>query len=1065
MKTNHPTLLISLVLFFSLFFGEIVKCQHSIDSTAFHYFDKADSLRRLQAYDSAQCYYIKSGELFLRQGLKEKYLEALVKTAYIYSYKNLIDSTNNLVELIIEKAPELAGDSSKILIDCYTLKSRIASRYSDFWQATYYMTRTVQLSEEYYGIDHITTSSAYGNLGIVHDIAGNFKEAITYYRKASQIVRKNYGEDHPMVAAGYNNIGNIYGNLGKLDSSLIMHEKALAIRLKVLGENDLNTAASYSNLSVIYYERGDYQKALNYERSVFAIRKAVLGEEHPLTAMCYNNFGAVYEAIGNYDKALENHLKALAIREKLLPDNHPDIAMSYMNLANVYRHFDQFDKALEYHTKSYIMKKDLYGDYHPDIAQVLSNMGDIYFRMGDYRMANLKFEEATHNMRKCFVNYTHPDIAIYANNKAEGLNELNELDSALYYVDYAMQVNRRIIENADGVSDTIILDYQMYLKLLHLKARIYFHKYNMDISGLDVLKKSVFAYKRAIGLTEEMRRSYSMEESKEYLAENSEELFCDATNTCYIYYKASSDSTALETMHNLMERSRHGILRDVLMKNNLTEISGIPDSLRMKEKELSSIIRSCKAELVELEERSSKAELIALEGENDTAIDNRAMKELYNDLFHYEQEYDDLQFMIAANYPKLNQMDLVSELLSWKKICESRDTNEVLISYNISDTSLYISLFDDQNYNLFRQTIDTSFEKSIHRYLKSIKTYDFDTYRQMNSALYSKLIAPIEDRINPKKHVIIVPDKALYYLPFETLFSEPDDKEDLVFSELDYLVKQHDIRYRYTASMFLNDPGNGTVHGSLSEGFIGFAPVFDSDSSNSSVMMEGTPVFDTLMNNEMALRSVSIDGITFNELNFSENEVQEIRSLFQNKNLPASAYFHSMANEERFRQESGKYKFIHIATHGMINENYPDLSGLIFSQPEIMPETKPEEKTDGKISYEDGILYASEIYGLDLNADLVVLSACETGTGKMIKGEGIISMTRGFFCSGTPNVMLSLWKVGDKSTRELMVLFYSQLLNGKSYSGALQSAKIEMIKNKEYAYPLYWGGFALIGTN
>ncbi|MBN2523914.1 MAG: CHAT domain-containing protein [Bacteroidales bacterium] len=1053
MKSRRPFFCIAVILLLSFSIHEILRGQSQTDSVAFRLFNKADSLRRAQEFDSAGFYFMKSGILFSEQGLNKEYLEALVETAFICSFKNLTDSANTLIELAIEKVPQLEDDSSKILIDCYSLKARILCNYSDFTEATRYMMKAVQLCEEYYGYNHIRTSSAYGNFGIVYYEAGDFRKSISYYKKALRIVMELYGEDHHLMAAGYNNLGNVYIDLGKLDSASVMHEKALAIRLKVLGEYDLNTAASYTNLCVIYYERGDYQKALNYERSVFTIRKTVLGEEHPLTAMCYNNFGAIYEAIGDYEKALENHHRALSIREKSLPSNHPDIAMSYMNLANVYRHFNEFDKALDYHNRSYAIKKSIYGDYHPDIAQVLNNMGDIYFRMEDYRRAILKFDEAIHSLRHCFANYIHPDIAVYANNKAESYNELNELDSALFYVDYALQANRRIIENDDGVLDTIVLDYKMYLLSLQLKAMIFFHRYYRDNSKIDDLEKSVIVYKLAVNFTEQMRRSYTAEESKEYLSEKHANLFSDAINTAYIYFKASRDSTVLETIHNLMERSKQGILRDVLMKNDLAKNVGIPDSLRMKEKELISTIRAYKSELIELEEK------------NDTTKDLIATRELYTRLFSVEKEYDDLQSLYALNYPKFNQLIPVNKLPSLKTVCELRDSNEVVISYNISDTSLYISLFENKYHYLFRQTIGTAFEKSIHDYLRSVKTYDFDTYRQTNSFLYGLLVAPIEERISNIKHAIIIPDKALYYLPYETLFTEIDSEKDLVFSDLNYLIKRFPVSYRYTASTLLNDSGKRPVHKSSYDGFVGFAPVFDSDSSNNSLIIQGTPIADALTNDEIALRSVSIDGLTFNELNFSKDEVREIISLFRNMDLPASAYLYSMANEEIFKKESGKYKYIHIATHGMINENHPDLSGLIFSQSGKNSETNRTEQADKAMSGTDGVLYASEIYGLDLNADLVVLSACETGTGKMVKGEGIISITRGFLCSGVPNILFSLWKVGDKSTRELMVLFYSNLLQGKSYSEALQEAKLEMIKSKNHAYPLFWGGFTLIDTD
>jgi CHAT domain-containing protein len=195
-------------------------------------------------------------------------------------------------------------------------------------------------------------------------------------------------------------------------------------------------------------------------------------------------------------------------------------------------------------------------------------------------------------------------------------------------------------------------------------------------------------------------------------------------------------------------------------------------------------------------------------------------------------------------------------------------------------------------------------------------------------------------------------------------------------------------------------------------------------------------------------------------------EVQSVVKLFRTHDLTATGFLHNLANENSFKENVTEYKYIHLATHGIVNEKNPNLSGIVFSQPHDQMSDgigkTPETEYPGN---QDGILFAGEMYNLDLNADLVVLSACETGLGKIINGEGIMSMTRGFIYSGTPNIVFSLWKVGDKNTCQLMIDFYSSIIEGESYSNALRKAKLKLIENEETAFPTNWAGFILVGIN
>jgi len=189
----------------------------------------------------------------------------------------------------------------------------------------------------------------------------------------------------------------------------------------------------------------------------------------------------------------------------------------------------------------------------------------------------------------------------------------------------------------------------------------------------------------------------------------------------------------------------------------------------------------------------------------------------------------------------------------------------------------------------------------------------------------------------------------------------------------------------------------------------------------------------------------------FTRLAFSRQEAESIIALTPGgAGLKATDF--SASRTLVLGRQLSQYRILHFATHGLLNSERPELSGLVFSL--VDQEGKPQ----------DGFLRLHEIYNLQLNADLIVLSACETGLGKEIKGEGLIGLTRGFMYSGAPRVVASLWNVDDLATAELMKLFYQRMLkDGLSAGAALRAAQLELSRQKRWASPYFWAGFVLHG--
>jgi len=1013
--------------------------QDTTDSLGYQYLETGRGFARTQKYDSALYYYGKASEFFYGKGNVKDYYESLVRTAYVFDYQSKADSLDNILNRITAGLKDLGNDTVEILIDVYSLKARYSSDYlSDYGSAVRFMQKAYEYAVAFYPENDISIVTAAGNLGVMFQYNDQLIEAIRYFTITADIVRANYGELHIYVASTYNNLGNIYLQTSDLDSARIMHEKALAIRLKLFGENHLHTAASYANLAIVASFKHDYQKALNYDKYVYVIRKEILGEMHPLVALAYNNMGSDYRSLGKLEKALECHLKALSVRDSVLPENHPDLAMSYVNLANIYNDLGKYETGLTYNQQAFQLKKNLYGEYHPDVAQILSNTGHTYNLLGDYQSAKQYFAKAVRNYRNSGPEYNPVKLLLYKNNLVDAYKNANESDSALILIEKILEENRHVLSYEKDQNDTIILDYYEYMRSLALKGKILFQLYNRDYDT-SKLKESSEAYFSAAKQLSPILSEIEEEESMHALAGETSSVLDEAMNTTYFLYNLTRDSNLINSMFILSERSKNNILRNSITHTKALEVAGIPDSILKKEKDLRSEIQSLKSDLLLKEGQ-----------EGDQGVPESGFSYLTK-----KGEYNEFIAELEKTYPRYRQLKSGEMITSYFSVSERLDSGSLLLSYSIADTVLYIQAFSGESDNIISVSIGSLLKDNVETYIRGIKTFDLDSFYTRSRKLYKLLINPVEDLLSGKEELIIIPDKYLFFLHFETLCNGDEVRDPDDFSALPYLVKNYAINYNYSVSLYLNQWQKES-----GSGFLGFAPVFRSDSMNGYILSQNASILDTLSAGELALRSVSVNGKYFNELAGSEREIKEIINLFGRNQVAATGYFHSLANEETFRKEAPKSRYLHISTHGIVNEMYPELSGLILSQPQ------PEDSA-GIFSIpgdRDGILHMSEIPGLNMNADLVVLSACETGLGKIVDGEGVISMTRSFLYAGARNIVFSLWKVGDKSTEKLMVHFYANILKGYSYSEALRQAKIKLIRD-DYSYPLNWAGFTLAGIS
>lgn len=393
-----------------------------------------------------------------------------------------------------------------------------------------------------------------------------------------------------------------------------------------------------------------------------------------------------------------------------------------------------------------------------------------------------------------------------------------------------------------------------------------------------------------------------------------------------------------------------------------------------------------------------------------------------------DKGYDLLAFEYAQRCKSRSFLEQIkgSEQVKLKEVQGAGlDKNCVILEYSLGDSSSTLWIITKDAYQMILLPARKILEEQVETFRFAILNPDQDNkafLQQSGYFLYKQLIQPAEAFLSKKSQLVILPDGILHYIPFEVLINrEPIAGTDKPYGKLSYLGKSSTISYGQSASVYLS--------------------LIEDRSTSSSSGLE--------MKELVAFGDPIYEG-AFKRLEYSGIEIENIAALFPEGST--KTFIREEATEENAKKEKmlSKYRHLHFATHGVMDEKNPEKSGLVLSQKNS--------------STKDGILRADEISDLELNADLVVLSACQTGIGKMIRGEGMIGLSRSFMYAGARSVAMSLWSVSDQSTSILMKRFYENLiLKGTSKAKALQLARISMIKDELYAHPFYWAPFILTG--
>lgn len=884
---------------------------------------------------------------------------------------------------------------------------------------------------------------AFQYLKIAHDIAKRFKRI------------KDLGRC-------YLNIGGIFQYEKQYGQAIVWNHKAIEIFRTLKMEEDL--AIAYHNIAFTYQSIFDSEKAIkNYAHAIDLEKKLSL--KKALTSSYYYT-GILYKKESLFKKAIYFLNECKVLIENGVGIDSSFLVDTYIHIGDCYNHLGQYQQALIYAEKvEEIAKKAKLDDL---LSEGYLLKGSTYNELKEYDLAKKYLHKA--EISKIQIQDTE-QLAVTYNQLGMTYQALGEYEKSMQYLIIALGMRKNSnskIEAAIAINNTgltfSLWDNNEYAKWCFKEAikvweeendEFYLAKGYNNLGGtylfLDSLEQGKYFIKKAIKLNKKIGNDWG--------------LFSDYANLANMYWKLQKPDSALHyaqlnLMKNHQFRASNLASKDRLLfvKNNLSGLEvGVLSACELQKKNIGfSFVENSKArQLVDL---LTEKEIV-----------NTSLPEgLSNNFQKIENQLKKVNLELASNIPiirrnrlldnrdslynrytllkdRIRLLDPAFANLIYPKPVDIQElqsvlyNNEVFINFFVGDLQTIAVIITSSQTEIINLGISNRIKKLINRFKidfvdkqkEALKTGSLlsentvrNNFHTISSQLYKTLWLPLaQTKLLNDKHMILSPDDALHYLPFELLINNQVQE---AYANYNYLLLDHSITYSSSATLLHYERTRGQSLQKTFKDFLGLGIVNFEDNHCS----ESNKDF-------------------FNNLLRSKWEIMKLASLFDE--IKNDILLDNKASEESFKRLAlNEYKYIHFSTHGLINPEKPSFNKLLLT---------PSNN-------EDGCLNMYELFDLNLNADLVSFSACETGLGQLIRGEGMIGFSRALTYAGAPTAIVSLWEVQDFSTSYLFVDFYTELRKNPSNKYLpLRKAQRKMINaGGKYSNPYYWAPFIFQGA-
>jgi CHAT domain-containing protein len=850
-------------------------------------------------------------------------------------------------------------------------------------------------------------------LGIAYFSLNEFRTARQFFE--STLTLSVALKDRRLEAGTETYMGGTLEILGDVAKALEHQQEAL----KLARENGPRIAEgnALSNIGKIYNDLADWQKALEYYQQALPVFKSLkLAQNEAITL---NNIGIAYDQSGEQQKALDYLQQALPLLRTAANKNSE--AYTLLNIGRVYRRLGQYEKAFDYYGQAQAIQRET--GNRAQSGETLDEIGiayaaqEQYDKALDYHRQSLEIQRATGNVRR---------EALVLTNLGAAYNGLKQPEKAAEQFNSALAIFRNIDDQANAA--------------LALEGLARADEQRGDLAGA---RKYI---EQSLALRETVRsRSGSLELRASYRAtiERAYEFYIDLLMQQHaLNPNRGYDADALKAS----ERGRARSLLEQLSEAQIDIREGVDVALIEKERDLARVLNAKAQREMQLKARSGNSDEIAA---------------LHKEIGALEDEYQQVQAAIRTSSPQYSAL-VQPQPLDLKGIQQQLDPDTVLLQYALGERRSYVWAVTQNSLHavvlpkradvegIAREVYESLVARSVVKSLETpaqrrMRIARADVSFQDAAERLSRLILlPAKDQLT-RKRLVVVADGALQYVPFAALTVSTGPYRPLVFD--------HELVSLASASAFAVQRQNlkDRVPAPKSVAVVA-DPVFSMSDARfkggAQTQAVNEPVATRIIEH---LQGTAKGQLSIPRLPFTRWEADQILAVAPS-GVSLKALDFNASRAMATGGELSKYRYVHFATHGYLDTSRSNLSAIVLSL--FDEQGKPQ----------DGFLRAHDIYNLKLPAELVVLSACETGLGKDVTGEGLEGLTRGFMYAGARRVIVSLWNVNDKATATLMQrLYVGMLRSGKTPAAALRAAQIEMLRTRQWQSPYFWAPFVMQG--
>ncbi|MEG4939690.1 CHAT domain-containing protein [Microcoleus sp. F4-D5] len=788
---------------------------------------------------------------------------------------------------------------------------------------------------------------------------------------------------------------------------LALQKLEAALALYRAEKNSAQTALTLLSMGKIYANFGQFQSALDSYNQALPLSQQAGAKAQE--AAILNSFGQLYTDLSDPKSALDYYNQALPLFYQL--NDQSTVANTLNNIGNIHAATGNWKNALDSYNKALVISRPA-GNLAAE-ATALAGIGSTYIASKEWSTALNAYNQAL-------------IISRHLNDKVKETTVLNQIGK----IQAALGQNSTALEN---YNQALSLSQQLGYKTE--EAHIIYNQalLNRQQNNLTVAQTEI---ETAINIIENLRTQIASQELRQsYFARNQDYYQFYIDLLMQLHQKNPDKGYDAQAFH-ASERARARSLLELLSEASANIRQGVDPQLLAQEQNLQQ-------QLSDFQTR--KYQIVSAQSTQ------QALDEIQQKIDTVLKELAQIEAKIRASSPRYAALKYPEPLNLQQIQQQVLDDNTLLLEYSLGEERSYLWAVTKTSFTSYELPSRTEIEATAKNFRDTLTKETTRTSPQMvaESAdlLSQTILAPVASELGNKR-LLIVADGALQYIPFGALTLEKSEAP---------LIVKHEIVNLPSASTLAILRRDMATRQPAPKAIALFAdPVFSPDDErlkgiSTSPVTKNQTVENLPLEAQQLQRSASEANIYWKRLPATRTEAEQILALVPD-DLEKPAFDFTANRTAATDPDLSQYRIVHFATHGFANSKHPELSGLVLSL------------VDEKGTLQNGYLRLNDIFNLNLPAELVVLSACQTGLGKEIKGEGLVGLTRGFMYAGAPRVVVSLWSVDDEVTSDLMTRFYKKMLQDKlAPAAALRSAQIEVLQLSQWQSPYYWAAFGLQG--